>query len=98
MGDAWGGVLIGSVNVGRRRVMSRGDRVRGIVTCARGITYGPHALLDLGVVGVRVHDRDIPLEADTEALAASGGSAVLLKPGTVLFFTVNQPVAMRLER
>jgi len=97
-GDAWSGVLISRVRVGHRSVLETGDRVAGVVTCVRGFSAGARALLDLEVVGVRTRQLDVALDAGMDAMTAARGYPVLLRPGTVLFFTVNQPVSLSIER
>jgi hypothetical protein len=146
-GDHWSGVLAAPVILRDRVVMPVGDEVRGVVTGARGAARGTRAMLDLAVESVRVGDRDIPVDAGTEAViagstrarnlgaiaggvaagallgkgvggdghdatiggilggaaatgavAASKGYQVVLKSGTVMYFTVTEPVAMKLGR
>jgi hypothetical protein len=147
VGDHWTGVLTGPVIVRDRAVLSAGDEVRGVVAGARGAARGTRAMLDLAVESIRDGDRDIPVDAGTEAViagstrarnlgaiaggvaagallgkviggdghdaavggligdaaatgavAASKGYPVVLKSGTVMRFTVTEPVAMKLGR
>jgi hypothetical protein len=47
---------------------------------------------------VRTRQLDVALDAGMDAMTAARGYPVLLRPGTVLFFTVNQPVSLSIER
>lgn len=96
-GDTWSGVMIGQVRVDHRTVLQPGDRVAGVVTCARGFSSDARALLDLEVVEVRTRALEFALDAGMDAMTAARGYPVLLKPGTVLFFTLDRPVSLSVE-
>jgi hypothetical protein len=111
-GDSWTGSLVLPVLVDRRTVLPAGTWVHGNVIDARKPGGAGGAMLDLEITSVFVGGQDVRLDASADevladppndaivavASASPRGAALVLQPGTVMTFTIEESVAVRYER
>jgi hypothetical protein len=111
-GDSWTGSLVLPVLVERRTLLPAGTWVHGNVIDARKPSGAGGAMLDLEISSVSVGGRDVRLDASADEVladppndavvamagASPRGAPLVLKPGTVMTFTIEESVAVRYER
>jgi hypothetical protein len=109
IGNRWTGVVVRPLAVGPRGVIPAGTPVRGVVTGANEAGPGARAMLELAVQDLTIGGRSRPLAAVTGPFVAGtpraphmariGGRGrdndVVLKPRTVMVFTLDQRIASR---
>jgi len=105
VGDRWIGVVVRPVAVGSRYVIQAGTLVRGVVTDVSDARSGASAKLELAIQDLVGGGMSRPFAAVTESFVAGtprplrmGGSTVeevVLKPRTVMVFTLDERIAMR---
>jgi hypothetical protein len=105
VGDRWSGAVVNSVSIGSRDVIASGSPVHGVVTVVHGAEPGARAILGLAVQGVIVAGQSqgvsaitVPVVAGSSharSLGVVAGGAAVLKPGTVMMFTVREPVTVK---
>ena len=103
IGSRWTGIVVRSLALGPRSVIPAGTPVRGVVTGASGAGSGSPAMLELAVQDLIIGGRSRPLSAVTGPFVAGariGGRPdryddVVLKPRTVMVFTLDQRIALR---
>lgn len=99
IGDRWTGIVVRPFAIGHG-VIRAGTPVRGVVTGAREAGAGGRAVLQLAVRALTVGGRTRPLAAVTGAFVAretrgSASDEVVLKPRTVMVFTLDDRIALR---
>lgn len=113
-GDSWTGQLAAPVFVAGRVLLPTGTWVHGNVIEARKPSRPEGAMLDLEICSVTLDGRDLKLDASADQVLAvapqvPGAMAVpavmdprtaplVLQPGTVMTFTIEESVAVRCER
>ena len=113
-GDSWTGSLVLPVQVERSTLLPAGTWVHGNVIDARKPQGAGGAMLDLEITSVSLGGQDVPLDASADevvsdsrpsseasfavASPSSHGAPLVLQPGTVMTFTIEESVAVRYER
>lgn len=113
-GDSWTGSLVLPVLVERRTLLPAGTSVHGNVIDARKPLGNGGAMLDLEITSVSVGGQDVRLDASADQVLAEYGrpneavavvanrsprvAPLVLQPGTVMTFTIEESVAVRYER
>jgi len=110
-GDSWTGMVVAPVIVEGRTLLPGGTHVHGTVVESRKPSLG--AMIDLEITSVSLDGQDVRLDASADQVLATnqGGRAVavpagvnpsaaplVLEPGTVMTFTVEESVVVRNER
>ena len=110
-GDSWTGMLVAPVNVEGRTLLPAGTYVHGNVVESRKPALG--AMIDLEISSVSLDGQDVRLDASADqVLAANQANGIVaapavvdpsapplvLQPGTVMTFTIEESVAVRNER
>ncbi|MGH7731598.1 MAG: hypothetical protein ACRENJ_10165 [Candidatus Eiseniibacteriota bacterium] len=106
IGDPWTGIVIRPLVVGRG-VIHAGTPVNGVVTDVRGAGPGTSAMLELAVQALTIGGRSRPLATEAQAFVAGtprplldgivgrAAGEVVLKPRTVMVFSLDERIAMR---
>jgi hypothetical protein len=113
-GDSWTGMLVAPVLVEGRTLLPTGTCVHGNVIEARKPGRADGAMVDLEISSVTLDGQDVRLDASAdEVVDASSGqqnavavpavmglraTPLVLQPGTVMTFTIEESVAVRYER
>lgn len=110
-GDSWTGVLVAPVRVEERTILPAGTYVHGNVVESRKPIAG--AMIDLEISSVSLDGRDVRLDASADQVLAAHSSndvvavpavvdpsapPLVLQPGTVMTFTIEESVVVRNER
>jgi hypothetical protein len=110
-GDSWTGRLVAPVSVAGSTVLPAGTYVHGNVVEARKPARG--AMIDLEISSVSLDGQEVRLDASADqVLAANQGSGAMavpavvapsaaplvLEPGTVMTFTIEESVLVSTER
>jgi hypothetical protein len=110
-GDSWTGRLVAPVEVEGRALLPAGTYVHGNVVESRKPALG--AMIDLEISSVSLDGQDLRLDASADqVLAAPRANGVIavpamvdpsapnlvLQPGTVMTFTIEESVVVRNER
>jgi len=108
-GDSWTGMLVAPVDVEGRTVLPAGTHVHGNVVESRKPALG--AMIDLEISSVSLDGQDVRLDASADQVLAANQSNVavpavvdpsapplVLQPGTVMTFTIEESVAVRNDR
>ncbi len=113
-GDSWTGTLVAPVTVEGRTLLPAGASVHGNVIEARKPGGVGGAMLDLELRSVSLGGQDVSLDASADQVVSASSeegssvavtaavdprtAALVLQPGTVMTFTIEESVAVRYER
>jgi hypothetical protein len=113
-GDSWTGTLVAPVTVEGRTLLPAGTSVHGNVIDARKPGDVGGAMLDLEIRSVSLTGQDVGVDASADQVFSADSeersgvavtaavdprtAALVLQPGTVMTFTIEESVAVRYER
>jgi hypothetical protein len=104
-GDSWTGVLIHPVVLEGRTIVPAGTYVHGNVMAARKPNQGDGAMLDLAIRSVSLDGKEIRLDATADEVLVGSATfetaslpqaePLVLTPGTLMTFTIEESLAVR---